>query len=207
MVTGVLRAPIALDTPLRVVRRNGIARLTGLDGQLIAEARPGDPADLPIPPAPPTLAEAEVAGRGFVGLSGPFHPVCFTCADALEEGYGLRVFVGRLHAGEPGLVAGLWRVHANFAGPDGVARLDAVWAALDCPGSVAWVDQGGGAGLLGTMTCEILRRPAAGETCLVTAWPVQASGRKRVAGTALFSATGELLARSQQIWIGRPIAD
>ena len=99
------------------------------------------------------------------------------------------------------MVAGVWPVHENFAGPDGLARHDAVWGALDCPGSVAWVEQGAGGGLLGTMTCKLIRRPRVGDTCIVLAWPIEASGRKRVAGTALYSAEGDLLAVSRQIWI------
>ena len=203
-VKGVLRAPIAIDTPLRLSRSPASARLTTMAGDLIAEAGPGDAADLPAPPSPPSLEAARAAGKGFVGLSRTFHPVCFTCAAELEEGVGLRVFVGQVEGAEAGVVAGLWTPHANFVGADGLASVEAVWAALDCPGSVAWVVQGGGGGLLGTMTAEILRRPAGGETCIVLAWPIEAGGSKRVAGTALFSAQGELMARSRQIWIGRP---
>jgi hypothetical protein len=204
VVTGVLRAPIAVDTPLRIVAAvGGGVRLTGLTGDLIAEARSGDPAELPEPPAPPSLEAAIEAGRRFIGLTRTFHPVCFSCAPDLEEGYGLRVFVGRLEGDTDGVLAGPWTPHANFADEDGLARIDAVWAALDCPGSFAWVERGGNGGLLGTMTCEIRRRPRAGETCIVVAWPIEASGRKSVAGTALFSPDGELMARSRQIWIGR----
>jgi hypothetical protein len=53
------------------------------------------------------------------------------------------------------------------------------------------------------MTCEVTRRPAAGESCIVTAWPIERSGRKSLSGTALFTADGERLARSRQVWIGR----
>lgn len=205
-VTGVLRAPIAVDTPLRIVIDGDAgARLTSLTGDLIAEARRGDPAELPAPPPPPTLDAAVEAGRRFIGLERPFHPICFTCAPGLDEGYGLRVFVGRLEGAADGVLAGSWTPHANFVDEEGLARVDAVWAALDCPGSFAWVERGGTGGLLGTMTCEILRRPRAGETCIVTAWPIEAAGRKSVAGTALFSSDGELMARSRQIWIGRPL--
>ncbi len=51
------------------------------------------------------------------------------------------------------------------------------------------------------MTGEVLRRPAAGEPCIVTAWPLVREGRKETAGVALFSADGELLARGHQVWI------
>ena len=40
---------------------------------------------------------------------------------------------------------------------------------------------------------------------MVTAWPIEASGRKSIAGVALFS-EGTLIARARQIWIGRPAA-
>jgi hypothetical protein len=81
-----------------------------------------------------------------------------------------------------------------------------VWAALDCPGAVSWAVTGGGGGLLGAMTCEVLRRPKANEPCIVVAWPLERSGRKRLSGTALYAADGELMALSHQIWIGHAAA-
>ena len=205
-MTAVLRAPIPIDTPLRIAVEPGGARLTSLGGDLIAEGRTVDPSDLPKAPAPPSLEAAAEAGQSFVGLARVFHPVCFTCATDLEDGYGLRVFVGQLAGAAEGVVAGPWTPHANFIGADGLISHEAVWGALDCPGSVAWVERGGSGGLLGTMTCEIRRRPAASEACVVMAWPIERSGRKSIAGTALFSARGELMARSRQIWIGRAVA-
>ena len=58
------------------------------------------------------------------------------------------------------------------------------------------------------MTCEVLRRPRADEACIVTAWPIERSGRKMTSGAALFTAASELLAKSHQVWIGRaPVAE
>lgn len=57
--------------------------------------------------------------------------------------------------------------------------------------------------MLGTMMCEVLRRPRIDETCIVTAWPIEASGRKRLSGTALLTDDGELLAQSRQALIKR----
>jgi hypothetical protein len=56
------------------------------------------------------------------------------------------------------------------------------------------------------MTGEVIRRPGAGEPCIVTAWPLVREGRKETAGVALFSTDGELLARGRQVWImmGQP---
>lgn len=205
VVTGVLRAPIPLETPLALMTEAGEARLVGPDGDLLVEARRADADALPKPPAAPSLAAANAAGLGFRGLKHMFHPICFTCGVDQAEGFGLRVFVGPVEGDDSGLVAGPWTPRPEFTDVEGLTRLEVVWAALDCPGSVAWVERGAGAGLLGTITGEVLRRPAAGETCIAAAWPLEASGRKTISTTALFAADGELLARSHQIWIGRPL--
>ncbi len=201
--TAVLRAPVPLETPMRLSLEAGVTRLTGPGGELIGEGRAGDPTELPEPPAPPSLETAREAAARFIGLTRTFHPVCFTCGDKLEDGFGCRVFAGQIEGAAPGCVAATWTPHPAFAAPDGLTRLEVVWAALDCPGAVAWAVQQGGGGLLGTMTCEVVRRPAPGEVCIVTAWPIERSGRKMISGTALFTADGERLARSRQIWIGR----
>ena len=202
--TAVLRAPPPLDIPLVLERDGERVRILSTQGDLIGEARPAGDDPLATPPAPPSYAQAIAAGPGFPGLARPFHPVCFTCGDQLDEGFGLRVFVGQTDGAPEGHVSGPWTPHAAFVDSEGLATPEVVWAALDCPGSVSWVVMQGGGGLLGTMTCEILRRPRLDEPCMVTAWPIEQSGRKRLSGTALFTADGELLARSQQVWIGRP---
>jgi hypothetical protein len=204
--TAMLRAPPPLDTPLDLVSEDGVVRILDDAGTLIGEAKAGDPAVLPSPPPAPDLASATAAAAGFPGLHRPFHPICFTCGDQLDDGFGLRVFVGQVAGMAEGVVAGPWTVHPNFADADGLAPVEVVWAALDCPGSVAWVVTEGGGGLLGTMTGQVLRRPAVGETTIVVAWPIEQSGRKRISGTALYSPDGELMALSHQIWIGRPPA-
>jgi len=48
-----------------------------------------------------------------------------------------------------------------------------------------------------------------GEPHVVIGWPIMADGRKLHAGSALFDASGRVLARSRQLWIipraeGRP---
>jgi len=201
--TALLRAPMPLDTPMALIQDDAGVRIESQAGELIGEARPAAGAVLPTPPASPGLAAAQAAARGFPGLTRTFHPICFGCGDQLAEGFGLRVFVGQVPGAPEGVVAGPWTPNPAFADAGGLARTEVVWAALDCPGSVAWVVSGAGGGLLGTMTCEILRRPAASEPCVIVAWPLERSGRKLISGTALYDAEGRLLARSHQIWIGR----
>ena len=205
--TAVLRAPPPLETPILLIRDGAEARLESQAGDLIGAARPADASAIPPPPLVPTLAAAGAAAPGFPGLHRPFHPICFCCGDKVEEGVGLRVFAGQLAGAAEGVVAGPWMPNPAFAEPDGLIPAEVVWAALDCPGSVSWVVSGAGGGMLGTMTGALIRRPAAGEACIVLAWPIERSGRKLISGTALFTASGELLARSHQVWIGRaPVA-
>ena len=206
--TAVLRAPPPLDTPMSLIQSADGVRLESEAGDLIGNARPAEAATIPEPPPPPSLAAAIAASPGFPGFHRPFHPVCFCCGDRVDEGVGLRVFTGQLAGAAAGVVAGPWTPNPVFADGEGLVPAEVIWAALDCPGSVSWVVSGGGGGLLGTMTGELIRRPGAGETCIVLAWPIERSGRKMTSGAALFTAAGELLAKSHQVWIGRaPVAE
>jgi hypothetical protein len=207
--TAVLRAIIPLDSALELEGGPTDAKISGADGGLIAEARASDGGELPIPPTPPSLAEATAAGARYFAFERRFHPICFTCGPERQDGDGLRVFVGQIEGAPKGHVAGVWTAHPEFGDAERLVRPEIIWAAIDCPGSIAWVEvQGSGGGLLGTMTGEILRRPRVGEPCIVTAWPLSQEGRKQFAGVALFSADGELLARGHQVWISmRPRAE
>lgn len=203
--TVALRALIPLDVPLTLEHGESGARLIGADGTLIAEGSAAT-APLPDPPAPPALEQARAAGASCPFIDKPFHPPCFTCSSIREDGDGLRVLPGQIAGAPAGHIACVWTPHAAFADADGVIPEEIVWAALDCPGSLAWIVKTGmGGGLLGTMTGEVLRLPRAGEATIVTAWPIEQAGRKFIAGVALFDARGGLMARGSQIWIGRPL--
>jgi hypothetical protein len=198
--TSVLRAPVPLDAELDLALSRGAAVMTDGAGTLIGR---GDAASLELDvPPPPNLAAARRAMADYIAHEQRVHPICFTCGVEREEGDGLRVFPGQVEGAPVGHVACVWTPHAAFADADGLIRSEVVWAALDCPGFFAWVAREGRHGaLLGTMTGEVIRRPRAGEPCIVSAWPLARDGRKETAGVALFSAEGELLARAHQVWI------
>lgn len=201
--TVALRALIPLDTPLNLDGGDGALQMSGQDGTLVAEARPAT-TPLPEPPVPPSLEQAHDAATRCLWTEKPLHPPCFTCSSIREDGDGLRILPGQIAGAESGHIACVWTPHANFAATDGTIPDEIVWAALDCPGSLAWIVKSGmGGGLLGTMTGEVLRRPRVGEPTIVTAWPIEQSGRKFIAGVALFDAQGALMARGSQIWISR----
>jgi hypothetical protein len=203
--TVALRALIPLDTPLDVVRENGRVMLAGKDGTLIAEGRAALSEALPLSPEAPSLDAARKGSDVFARIEKPFHPPCFTCSTLRDDGDGLRVFAAR-QGDEPGHIAGVWTPNARFADQEGLVLTEIVWAALDCPGSFAWLDKlGHTGGLLGTMTLEIHERPRVGVPHIITAWPLEHAGRKYQSGVALFNESGRLLARGHQIWIGRAI--
>lgn len=194
-----MRLPTPLDTPL-AYNTAGDDPAQLIDGEkMVAEARLADPADLPDVPAAPTLADAEAAQAG----APCYHPTCVCCGDKLDAASGLRVQVGQLPDRPAGHLAGIWEVDAAFVGPDGLAPEEIVWAAIDCPGFYAWCAAEGRHGAMtGTMQAEVLARPKAGDRCIVLAWPIaRPSERREVAGVALFSAEGELMARALQVWI------
>ena len=78
-----------------------------------------------------------------------------------------------------------------------------LWTALDCPGQFAYLAAGTRTGLLGRITAKIFQRPSAGESLLVTAWPIHVDGKKHFAGSAIHTESGELVARAVSVWIGR----
>jgi hypothetical protein len=200
--TSVLRARVPLDVDLELTFADGAAVITDAAGTLVGRGEAAAPALLPTPPAPPSLAAARSAGERCVGLQQRIHPICFTCGPERHEGDGLRVFAGQVDGAPVGHVACVWAPDPAFADGDGLVPTEVIWAALDCPGFFAWVVKEGRHGaLLGTMTGEVIRRPKAGEACIVTAWPLAREGRKETAGVALFDADGELLARGHQVWI------
>ena len=200
--TAVLRARVPLGHRMDLSLEDGVMLLTDADGALVGKATRGDRALLPTPPEPPSLKAARAAGERYIGLTQRVHPTCFSCGPERREGDGLRVFAGQLADAADGHVACGWTPHMDFADPRGLVPTEVIWAALDCPGVFAWIAKEGRHGaLLGTMTGEVLRRPPAGDECIITAWPLERAGRKETAGVALFTRDGELLARAHQVWI------
>jgi hypothetical protein len=95
-----------------------------------------------------------------------------------------------------GRVAAPWRVPASLAGD---ARF--AWAALDCPGGWAvQPDASRGISVLGRLTARVREAPAAGDECVVVAWPLGGDGARRLhAGTALYRGD-DLLASARAVW-------
>jgi hypothetical protein len=179
-----LRLPPPLDEPLRL---DADGRVWD-DHALIAEARRAEVGL--APPDPVAWGDAEAAETPDPG--SPF-PHCFVCGAERAEGDGLRIFAGPV--GGRDAVAATWVVRDDTVGPE------FVWAALDCPGAYATGVPGRGVVLLGRLTARVERVPQAGERCVVVGWRLASDGRKHGAGTALFTAGGELLGLGRALWV------
>ena len=200
-----LRRPMPLDQALAVRLDAQGAAVLDAEGNVVVEAKPAS-LDLDVPPAP-ILAEAEAATRWFLA-SGLSHStgLCFCCGDNQPQGYGLRVFTGKVE-GRPGLAAGGWRPDAAFA-EGGAIRPEHLWAALDCAGQFAFaVEAPPSRSLLARMTGRLLGAVEPGEPCIVLGWQIGREDRKLHAGTAILGADGGVRGLARALWVmPRPVA-
>jgi hypothetical protein len=205
-----LRQPPPLEHALRVTRDGERALLVDGDG-LVAEAVSTTP-DWEVPSAPVSMdaARAAVVASPFLKRPRPF-VTCFVCGPDREPHDGLCIFPGPVD-GRDDLFAGTWRPHESLATDDGRVPPEVVWAALDCPTSGPVANRPDSDWnvrpiVLARLAAELLRPVDVGRELLVVAWPVAFDGRKRHAGSALFTPEGELVASARALWIELRDAD
>jgi hypothetical protein len=196
-----LRRPPPLERALRVqIDGAGVAVLD--DDEVVAHARP---AELTADPPPAVrLADAARAASMFdrarYAAEHPF-PTCFTCGPSRPARDGLEIFPAPIGEGHE-LVAWPWVPGPPLAGPDGRVESPIVWAALDCPSGLVWLDDPAeGPAVLGRMTAVVHRRPEVGEELVVGGWRVARQGRKLLSGSAVWAEDGELVALNAATWI------
>src|SRR2546423_440079 len=192
-----LRKPVPLGTGLRLAPYNGGLALYDRD-DLVAEGASTRLEDRT--PQPPTFAEALAATASFPGLRSHPYPRCVGCGTGRTDAVALRIFPGPLVTRE--LVAAVWYPGSD-ATADGFIRPEFVWAALDCPGGWAAIHFGrvDRPAVLGRMAARLLPRIVAQSAHIVVGWLDDQSGRKLVAGSALYSRDGIMQAFSRQTWI------
>lgn len=201
-----LKQPTPLDTTLALTLNHDGGGELRQGNSVIAVAVPST-LHVDVPP-PPSLDEA-IAAQAMSpsatmndGLG--VHPVCFGCGLDRRDGDGLRIAAGPLNAHGHAQVAAPWHPGEHFADDNGMALPQFVVAALDCPGAFAFIVDQQMAGLLGRWTFEQYAPVRADETHIITGWQTGADGRKRFAGTALFTASGELAAAAHATWFVWP---
>ena len=194
-----LRAPVPLDRPLQVEHSGDEVRLAD-GGTLLLRAAPRGTMQNGVP-EPVSLAEAEEASKRFPYLEGHAFPHCFGCGPQRAPGDGLRIFAGPVD-GREDVYAAPWTPDDSVADGAGIVRPEFIWAALDCSGGCRVANpRSTPPVVLGRLAVEIDRPVCAERPYVVLAWPLEQDGRKRGAGTALFTAGGELCAHARAIWI------
>ncbi len=193
-----LRLPPPLDRPLTVETANGATAAMRDGDALVAEAEMIDGFELDIPD-PVGVEAAEGARRGSrLHHRHPF-PGCFVCGPERWPGDGLGIVCGPI---DSALVAAPWQVDDSVPSENGAVATEIVWAALDCPGGLAgMVVPDVGTCVLGRLAARIHHPIETGRTYVAIGWPIDHEGRKVHAGSAIFSAEGELLAQARATWI------
>jgi hypothetical protein len=193
-----LRKPIPLDEQILVEADGDGYTATGVDGELLAEARPAASLDGIRPPSRPSLGQAAAASAGspFRGADHTY-PGCFVCGPDHPDGLG--IYVGELK-GEAEAFADRFTIDPALAEADGSAGPGLVWAALDCPSYVPpfWIYA---PVLLGRLTAEQLAPVPTGEPLVAISWPLEIEGRKLHSASAVLDGDGEILARARALWI------
>jgi len=159
-----LRRPPPLDVPLDVVATDSGIELR-YEGQTVAIATPWD-GRLEVPPAVPAATVDEVMADFDAGAYAAQHPFdrCFTCGPARPEADGLDLYPGPVPG--TGTVVWRWTPAADTADAHGFVTAPLLWAALDCPTGLCWMNAPDGSttgpAVLGRLAVRIDRRPTVG---------------------------------------------
>lgn len=156
------------------------------DGEHLVASAAASTVDLEAPAAV-GVAEAHAARAGYRGATGHPFPTCFVCGPERDDGLGLA----------PGPVADD-RVAVDWTPAEDDPVL--VWAALDCPGG--WTALLPGRPMvLGRMALRLDQLPTPGDEHVVQGWLLGSEGRKFFTGSALYDASGRVLAVARATWI------
>ncbi len=193
-----LRKAIPLETKLSVINQPDKS-IQLLDGDTIIATAQATQFQLSLPSSP-NYAEAVKASKNYIGLSEAYlYPECFCCGRNRQPGEGLRIFPGKLNG--KNLVAAPWIPNNWLQNESGRIKNEFLWAALDCPGGIACMGDKIQPLLLGKFAVAIKEPPKAGQRCVVVGWQISQERRKRLAGSALYSDEGKLLAFGKATWI------
>jgi hypothetical protein len=198
-----LRAPPPLATTLTLSPTETPGADAHADDLLVAHLRVVEAAESPLATVPDLprvdLATAREAEARYLGLQVHPFPTCWVCGPARppHDGYHLR----------PGMLddttaACVWRVEPDQVDPgQGLGpAVEAVWAALDCPGG--WTTLGGERlVVLGRVTAVVMGVPEAGEECVATGHRFETEGRKTITATRLVGSDGRALGLARSVWV------
>jgi hypothetical protein len=185
-----LRLPPPLGVLLRVSRaESGQTELWDGD-RLIATAVATD-----LDFAPPAVTYDD-AVRASAPVPDHPYPGCFVCGPERTDGLG--ILPGP--TANDGLIAAPWTPGDDLAGA-GVVQPQFAWAALDCPGGLAWIEAAAGKPfLLGRLAVKLISPVVAGERYVAMGWRGDRDGRKLFSRTALVHESGRLSGIGAATW-------
>lgn len=196
-----LRVPPPLETEMLVEASENRARL--LRGTIVIAEAQGAEIELAALPAP-SFPEAVEAARSYLGFIRHSFPRCFVCGPQRTFGDGMRIFPGLIEARS--IVAAPWIPDASLAERSGTLAPEFIWAALDCPSGFAVLPVPEGKTLvLGELCARVGSAVRPGDRCVVIGWPLHVDGRKRYAGSAIFTESGDAVAVGRATWIEVPV--
>lgn len=191
------RRPAKLGMPYqRTAGPNGAMALRDGD-EVLAEARDSS-LDFDVP-GPIGLETALQASEQYVGHRRHLFPACFNCGPLRPQGDGLRIFPGRVVGQD--VVAAPWVPSESLADSHGKVESEFVWSALDCPTIWALLLLGRPdneeRAVTAQLAVELVAPVLAGQPQVVMGWKMGEEGRARIAGGAIFSTEGRMLARAR----------
>ena len=168
------------------------------DGTDVMAVARDAPVDLEVQPAV-TPEASRLASRRYVGHRRHLIPSCFNCGPLRAEGDGLRIFPGVVEERE--VVAAPWTPAQSLANSEGIVEQEYVWSALDCPTIWALVllgrPESEEKAVTARLAVDLVSPILAGRPHVVMGWKAGEQGRARVAGGAVYSADGHLLAKAK----------
>jgi hypothetical protein len=191
-----LRAPPPLDAALEVRAHDG--QVDVHHGETLIASGRAATVDIEVP-APVSFDDAVRASERYPGFNQHPIPSCYVCSPARAD--GMRLFAGPVEGRD--IAATPWIPDATAADTSGLATLEHVWAALDCPSYFGIYAAHGTTpyALLGRLAARVAELPKVGERCVVLGWCTERDGRKHHAGSALYSEERGLLAAARATWI------
>lgn len=191
-----LRDRPPLGQPLNVERHGDQVHLVH-NQTLVAEGVAAEPA-VQVPARVSFDAATEVSAP--ISPEDHPYPECFVCGPLRSPGDGLRIYPGRIE--DRDVFAAPWIPDESLDRGDGVVDNVFMWAALDCPSGFATILLGPRSPIiLGRLTAQIIESVAVGERLVVVGAPISRDGRKRFAGTAIFSERGDVKGLAHATWI------
>jgi len=136
----------------------------------------------------------------FLGFKAHAFPGCFVCGPDRKPDDGLRIFSGAVKGGPT--IAAPWVPAASLADKSGKVKLEFLCSALDCAGGFSVMPIPAGIAIvLGELCASIIGEVETEEKCVVIGWPLRTDGRKRLAGSAVFTSDGHIAAIARAVLI------